>query len=137
NSSQITNPANSAGNGSVAQNVSGLVAPDSSAPPASVPQSQAQQVPGVPTDPAPPVQPMGSTASTQSQVSPPVDSAEDPNSPRGKAFKELSSVVMEELTKHFRPELINRFDEVVVFEPLTQENMIEICRLQIEATSKL
>ncbi len=67
----------------------------------------------------------------------PVDPADDPNSPKAKAFKELSSIVMEELTKHFRPELINRFDEVVVFEPLTQENMIEICRLQIEATSKL
>jgi ATP-dependent Clp protease ATP-binding subunit ClpC len=67
----------------------------------------------------------------------PTDPADDPNSPKAKAFKELSSIVMEELTKHFRPELINRFDEVVVFEPLTQENMIEICRLQIEATSKL
>ena len=62
---------------------------------------------------------------------------DDPNSPKVKAFKELSSIVMEELTKHFRPELINRFDEVVVFEPLTQENMIEICKLQIEMTRKL
>lgn len=62
---------------------------------------------------------------------------DDPNTARGKAFKELSAIVMEELTKHFRPELINRFDEVVVFEPLTAENMIEICKLQIESTRKL
>ncbi len=62
---------------------------------------------------------------------------ENTDDPRVKAYKELSSVVMEELTKHFRPELINRFDEVVVFEPLTQENMVLICKLQIEATQKL
>lgn len=65
------------------------------------------------------------------------DPADDPNSPKAKAFKELSAIVMEELTKHFRPELINRFDEVVVFEPLTAENMVLICKLQIEATQKL
>ncbi len=62
---------------------------------------------------------------------------EDPNDPKVKAYKELSAIVMEELTKHFRPELINRFDEVVVFEPLTAEDMIEICKLQIEGTRKL
>lgn len=62
---------------------------------------------------------------------------DDPNTAKAKAFKELSAIVMEELTKHFRPELINRFDEVVVFEPLTQEDMIEICKLQIESTRKL
>lgn len=62
---------------------------------------------------------------------------EDLNDPKVKAYKELSSIVMEELTKHFRPELINRFDEVVVFEPLTAENMVEICKLQIESTRKL
>jgi len=62
---------------------------------------------------------------------------EDPNDPKVKAYKELSGIVMEELTKHFRPELINRFDEVVVFEPLTAEDMVEICKLQIEGTRKL
>lgn len=67
----------------------------------------------------------------------PVDPDEDPNSAKAKTFKELSAIVMEELTKHFRPELINRFDEVVVFEPLTAENMVLICKLQIEATQKL
>ncbi len=104
----------------------------------------------VPIDPAPPLQqasagqaPQQSQAPLQPGQLPTVadpkkeDAQEDPENPRTKAFKELSSIVMEELTKHFRPELINRFDEVVVFEPLTQENMIEICKLQIDATRKL
>lgn len=103
----------------------------------------------VPVDPAPaPMNADGTPQATPVSVAPtdpnaPVDPTkkvseeDDPNSPKAKAFKELSSIVMEELTKHFRPELINRFDEVVVFEPLTQENMIEICKLQIEATRKL
>ncbi len=44
---------------------------------------------------------------------------------------------MDELTKHFKPELINRFDEVVVFEPLTAENMLYITNLGIEGTRKM
>lgn len=104
--------------------------------------AQAQQIAAVapaapaniPMDPAPPLQPGQLPAVTDPKKE---DKEEDPENPRTKAFKELSSIVMEELTKHFRPELINRFDEVVVFEPLTQENMIEICKLQIDATRKL
>ena len=34
--------------------------------------------------------------------------------------------VMGELKKHFRPELINRIDEKVVFKPLTEENILKI-----------
>ena len=56
---------------------------------------------------------------------------------RVKVYKEMSKIVMDELTKHFRPELINRFDEVVVFEPLTRENMLEITKLAIESTRKM
>jgi hypothetical protein len=66
---------------------------------------------------------------------------EDENDPevqkKNRVFKELSSIVMGELTKHFRPELINRFDEVVIFEPLSQENMMQIARLGIDATKKM
>lgn len=58
-------------------------------------------------------------------------------SDKQKEFKELSKIVMDELTKFFRPELVNRFDEVVVFEPLTQENMVLITKLAVEATSKM
>lgn len=63
--------------------------------------------------------------------------SESSETAKANVFKELSAIVMEELTKHFRPELINRFDEVVVFEPLTAENMVQIAKLQIESTRKL
>lgn len=101
----------------------------------------------IPTDPAPPVvDPAQAVAQAQAVANPAQPGQpssqgtkleENPDDPKVKAFKELSAIVMEELTKHFRPELINRFDEVVVFEPLTQENMIEICKLQIGETRKL
>jgi ATP-dependent Clp protease ATP-binding subunit ClpC len=54
-----------------------------------------------------------------------------------KNFKELTKIVMEELTKFFRPELVNRFDEVVVFEPLSEENMVFISKLAVEATARM
>lgn len=52
-------------------------------------------------------------------------------------IKELSKILEGELLKFFRPELINRFDEVVTFKPLTKEHMLEITRLGIEKTRKL
>jgi ATP-dependent Clp protease ATP-binding subunit ClpB len=52
-------------------------------------------------------------------------------------YQELSKILMEQLLKFFRPELVNRFDEVVIFEPLTQENMQYIAKLGIEGTRKL
>lgn len=53
------------------------------------------------------------------------------------SFKQLSKIVNDELNKFFKPELLNRFDEVVIFEPLTLANMIDIARLGIENTRKL
>jgi ATP-dependent Clp protease ATP-binding subunit ClpA len=37
----------------------------------------------------------------------------------------------------FRPELINRFDAVVLFKPLTKENLLEIAELQLRALQKM
>jgi ATP-dependent Clp protease ATP-binding subunit ClpC len=54
-----------------------------------------------------------------------------------KKFKELNKLLTDELRKFFKPELINRFDGVVVFEPLTQKNMTEVAKLGIAATGKL
>ncbi|OGK55325.1 hypothetical protein A3H78_04470 [Candidatus Roizmanbacteria bacterium RIFCSPLOWO2_02_FULL_36_11] len=45
--------------------------------------------------------------------------------------------VMNELRKFFRPELINRFDEVIIFEPLKYEHMLKIVELQLKALKKL
>ncbi|HUQ85656.1 MAG TPA: AAA family ATPase [Candidatus Limnocylindrales bacterium] len=54
-----------------------------------------------------------------------------------KTFKELTETVKGELIKFFRPELLNRFDEVVVFKPLAQEHMAGIARLGIAKTAGL
>lgn len=37
--------------------------------------------------------------------------------------------INEELMKFFKPELINRIDEIVIFDPLTTEHMTSIARL--------
>ncbi|MFH1186847.1 MAG: ATP-dependent Clp protease ATP-binding subunit [Candidatus Levyibacteriota bacterium] len=52
-------------------------------------------------------------------------------------FAELTKILMGELRKFFRPELLNRFDGVIVFEPLSQKNMTQVARLGINATKKL
>ena len=44
---------------------------------------------------------------------------------------------MAELLKFFKPELVNRFDEVTVFEPLRLEDMGKIVGLQMKAVTKL
>ncbi|HVT00905.1 MAG TPA: ATP-dependent Clp protease ATP-binding subunit [Patescibacteria group bacterium] len=54
-----------------------------------------------------------------------------------KKFAELSKTLMDELHKFFRPELLNRFDELVVFKPLAQADMAEIAKLNIAKTRKL
>ena len=54
-----------------------------------------------------------------------------------KEFAELSSVVNNELRKFFRPELLNRYDDIVIFKPLRREDMVGIAKLGIEKTAKL
>lgn len=54
-----------------------------------------------------------------------------------KVFKELSKQLMDELIKFFRPELVNRFDGVAVFKPLTEKYMKAISKLGIKNTQKL
>ncbi|OGG03280.1 hypothetical protein A2W14_00370 [Candidatus Gottesmanbacteria bacterium RBG_16_37_8] len=54
-----------------------------------------------------------------------------------KKFEELTKVLIGELRKFFKPELLNRFDGVVVFEPLTEKDMTEVARLGINSTRKL
>lgn len=38
--------------------------------------------------------------------------------------------VMDKVKKHFRPEFLNRLDDMVIFSPLSQDNLREIVRLQ-------
>lgn len=46
-------------------------------------------------------------------------------------FDTMKAEVLELVGQHFRPEFINRVDEVVVFHPLTQEQIRAISRIQI------
>ena len=54
-----------------------------------------------------------------------------------KKFADLTKTLMDELHKFFRPELLNRFDELVVFKPLSPHDMTDIAKLGIEKTRKL
>lgn len=47
-------------------------------------------------------------------------------------YAEMKAAVMEVVGHHFRPEFINRIDEVVVFHPLIREQIRAICRIQIQ-----
>nr|ANW72270.1 heat shock protein 101 [Tradescantia hirsutiflora] len=40
--------------------------------------------------------------------------------------------VMLEVRKHFRPELLNRLDEIVIFDPLSHEQLRKVARLQMK-----
>ncbi len=48
---------------------------------------------------------------------------------KGLSDKEIQSRVMAELKKLFRPEFLNRIDEIIVFKSLTEEQIIQIVRL--------
>lgn len=54
-----------------------------------------------------------------------------------KALEALKDKVMNELMKFFRPELVNRFDEVIMFEPLSFKEVSKIVVLQLKALVKL
>ncbi|NLL80521.1 MAG: ATP-dependent Clp protease ATP-binding subunit [Clostridiales bacterium] len=46
-----------------------------------------------------------------------------------KSYEKMKSGVMEEVKRLFKPEFINRIDEIMVFHPLNKENMKEIITL--------
>ncbi len=49
----------------------------------------------------------------------------------GSISDEAQSAVMNDLRNHFRPEFLNRLDEIIMFKPLTQENIDGIIDLQV------
>lgn len=48
------------------------------------------------------------------------------------SMKTAKEKVMEEVRMHFRPELLNRLDEIVVFEPLAHEQLLKVARMQMK-----
>ncbi|MFP4496901.1 MAG: ATP-dependent Clp protease ATP-binding subunit [Vulcanimicrobiota bacterium] len=43
----------------------------------------------------------------------------------------LRETILEELKGHFRPEFLNRIDEIIVFNPLSQDVLLEIVRMNL------
>jgi len=54
-----------------------------------------------------------------------------------KSYEELKGELLEHLRKSFRPEFLNRVDEIVVFHPLSQKHMHKIADLLLEKSKKL
>jgi len=46
-------------------------------------------------------------------------------------FDRMKSQLMDEVKRTFKPEFLNRIDEVIVFHPLSQENLVQIVELEI------
>ncbi len=53
-----------------------------------------------------------------------------------KDFIKMKSNVMEEVKRLFKPEFINRIDEIIVFHPLTKEEMKQIVTLLVKQLSR-
>jgi ATP-dependent Clp protease ATP-binding subunit ClpA len=51
-------------------------------------------------------------------------------------FERVAKLVNEELKNFFRPEFLNRIDEIIVFNHLTRIDIWEICELQIKSVQK-
>ena len=52
------------------------------------------------------------------------------------SYQFMKGRVMEEVKRLFKPEFINRIDEMIVFHPLNKENMKEIASIMLKAINK-
>jgi ATP-dependent Clp protease ATP-binding subunit ClpC len=50
----------------------------------------------------------------------------------GDAYKRMKDAVMNELKQNFRPEFINRLDEIIVFHPLTQDEIKQVVDIMLK-----
>jgi ATP-dependent Clp protease ATP-binding subunit ClpB len=49
----------------------------------------------------------------------------------GEAFERMKNAVLDEMRHHFRPEFLNRVDEVIVFHSLSEEHLKEIIEIHL------
>ena len=54
----------------------------------------------------------------------------------GNISERCESLVMDDLRNHFRPEFLNRLDEIIMFKPLSKENIGEIIGLLLDDLNK-
>jgi len=64
------------------------------------------------------------------------NSAGNDNGDAPEAYTQMKAAVMATVQAHFRPEFINRLDDIVVFHPLGQGQIRQIARIQTEYLSK-
>ncbi len=76
---------------------------------------------------------MTSNIGSQYLLSIPVDGDEERVQ---KEFERARERVLEELRYHFRPEFLNRIDEVIVFKPLTMKELFQIIDLLVAGINK-
>ncbi len=50
----------------------------------------------------------------------------------GRDYERMKDAVMEELRRHFRPEFLNRVDELIVFHALSEEHLKQVVEIQLE-----
>jgi ATP-dependent Clp protease ATP-binding subunit ClpB len=48
----------------------------------------------------------------------------------------IKEKVMQKVKKHFRPEFLNRLDDIIIFSPLTKTHLYQIIKLQIDNVAK-
>ncbi|MCC6662017.1 MAG: ATP-dependent Clp protease ATP-binding subunit [Phycisphaerales bacterium] len=51
-------------------------------------------------------------------------------------FENIKSILMKEVERFFRPEFINRLDDVIVFRPLTKEDLVQIVEYEVNKVMK-
>ncbi len=56
---------------------------------------------------------------------------------RKKAAEKAKQAVLQELKRRIRPEFLNRIDEIVMFEPLTKEDVRKIVKIQLDNVAKI
>jgi ATP-dependent Clp protease ATP-binding subunit ClpB len=53
-----------------------------------------------------------------------------------RGYEELEKEIMAELKRHFRPEFLNRVDDVIIFQSLDEEELAKIVDIQLERLGK-
>ena len=48
-----------------------------------------------------------------------------------------SHSVIDKLTKYFKPEFLNRFDDIIEFNPLSKDDLVKIVRLMLDDVNKM
>ncbi|MDT8286540.1 MAG: ATP-dependent Clp protease ATP-binding subunit [Elusimicrobiales bacterium] len=59
-----------------------------------------------------------------------------PAEDKEKDYREMKDTVMDEVKRVFNPEFINRVDEIIVFRPLTEADMVHILELNLRKVEK-